>query len=101
MQNNESSRNQINNQETKTASVTKLDNQTNQNTKRLHVRVYCEAFYDSYIDVPKNMNLKDAFEYASEHTDEIPVTNITALDPSDSELDPEDLNNETHTYFEQ
>lgn len=67
--------------------------------KRLHVRCYYDSFCDTYIDVPKDMNLTDAFQYASENCQELPITNITPLEDS-AELDLDDSDNSKHTYFE-
>lgn len=68
------------------------------NTKILHLRVYCQAFYDSTIEVPEDMDLETAFRYAEEHIDEIPMTNMEYISDSD-EVDSEDLDNKKYTYF--
>ena len=68
--------------------------------KTLHVRVWCQASYESEIQVPSDMTLDEAFAYAKDHIHEIPVTTLEYLPDSD-ELDDEDINNEIHTYFEE
>ena len=40
--------------------------------KRLNVTVQCMAVYNSSIEVPDNMTLEEAIEYAKKHLDEIP-----------------------------
>lgn len=67
-------------------------------TKTLHVRVWCQASYDSEIQVPADLSLKEAFKYASEHLDEIPLTQLEYLPDSDS-LDENDLDNPHATSF--
>ena len=58
------------------------------NTKRLNVTVTCMAVYNSGIDVPENMTLEEAIQYAKEHIGEI---NIGALEyvPDSDQLDEE------------
>lgn len=59
-------------------------------TKKLKLRVWCEAYYDTELEVPENMTLEQAYAYAEEHLDEVPLTNLEYLEDSDN-LDPEDL----------
>ena len=40
--------------------------------KRLNVTIQCLAVYCSGIDVPDDMSLEEAIEYAKEHIKEIP-----------------------------
>lgn len=61
-------------------------------TKTLRIRVWCQASYDSEIQVPAELSLEEAFAYASEHLDEIPVTQLDYLPDSDN-LDENDLDN--------
>lgn len=68
------------------------------NTRRLHVRVYVDASYDSELDVPANLNLQDAITYAEEHIDEIPLTTLNYVPDSD-EIDPEDRYNSNAFFF--
>lgn len=70
-----------------------------QNKKDLYLRVWCQAFYQSKLPVPEDLTLSEAFEYAKDHIDEIPLTELTYLPDSDN-LDDEDLNNQIHTYFD-
>ena len=76
-------------------------NEPNKNTetKTLKVRVYAEAYYDSEIQVPANLDKKAAFEYAKEHIDEIPLTTLNYLPDSDN-IDDADLDNNMHAYFD-
>lgn len=71
----------------------------NTETKTLKIRVYAQAYYDSEIQVPINLDKKSAFQYAKDHIDEIPLTNLEYLSDSD-ELDNADLDSSTHTYFD-
>lgn len=41
--------------------------------KRLEVTVTCTATYQSYIDVPDEMTLEEATEYANDHIDELDI----------------------------
>lgn len=56
--------------------------------KTLSVRIWCQAWYDSEIEVPDGMTLKEAVEYAKEHIEEIPLKGLEYLPYSD-ELDEE------------
>ena len=55
--------------------------------KTLNVTVICKAVYNSSIEVPDNMTLEEAIDYAKEHTNEIPTDEIEWL--SDIEVDTE------------
>lgn len=57
--------------------------------KKLTVKVWCEASYTSEIDVPDDMTLEEAYEYACDHLDEIPLGELEYLPYSDS-IDSED-----------
>lgn len=56
--------------------------------KRLNVTVTCMAFYNSGIDVPDEMILEEAIEYAKEHINEIPIGELEWIPDSD-EIDEE------------
>ena len=56
--------------------------------KRLNVTATCMAFYNSGIDVPDEMNLEEAIEYAKEHINEIPIGELEWIPDSD-EIDEE------------
>lgn len=56
--------------------------------KRLNVAVTCMAVYNSSIEVPKEMTLEEAIEYAKEHINEIPLGEMEYISDSD-ELDEE------------
>lgn len=56
--------------------------------KRLNVTVQCMAVYCSSIDVPDEMTLEEAIEYAKEHINEIPLGVMEYVSDSD-ELDEE------------
>ena len=56
--------------------------------KRLNVTVTCMAIYNSGIDVPDEMILEEAIEYAKEHINEIPIGELEWLPDSD-EIDEE------------
>ena len=42
-------------------------------TKTLEVNIWCNAAYKTKIEVPEDMSLEDAIEYADEHLEEIPI----------------------------
>ena len=56
--------------------------------KRLNVTVTCMAVYNSGIDVPDEMILEEAIEYAKEHINEIPIGELEWIPDSD-EIDEE------------
>ena len=56
--------------------------------KRLNVTVQCMAVYNSSIEVPDNMTLEEAIEYAKKHLAEIPCGELEYISDSD-ELDEE------------
>ena len=56
--------------------------------KRLNVTVTCMAVYCSGIDVPDEMTLEAAIEYATKHIDEIPIGELEWISDSD-EIDEE------------
>ena len=56
--------------------------------KRLNVTVTCMAIYNSGIDVPDEMILEEAIEYAKEHINEIPIGELEWIPDSD-EIDEE------------
>lgn len=51
--------------------------------KRLNVTVTCMAVYNSGIDVPDEMTLEEAIEYAKEHINEIPIGELEWVSDSD------------------
>lgn len=55
--------------------------------KTLKVSMICMAVYRSSIEVPDNMTLEEAIEYAKKHTDEINTGEMEWI--SDIELDEE------------
>jgi hypothetical protein len=67
-------------------------------TKKFHVRVWCQASYDSEIEIPANLTFKEACQYAEDHIDEIPLTTLEYLPDSD-EIDHEDFDNKNAFYF--
>ena len=56
--------------------------------KKLNVTVTCMAVYNSSIDVPDEMTLEEAIEYAKEHINEINIGELEYIADSD-ELDEE------------
>lgn len=56
--------------------------------KKLNVTVNCMAIYNSYIEVPDNMNIEEALQYAKEHISNIPLGVLEYIPDSD-ELDEE------------
>lgn len=63
-----------------------------QATRPFKVCVYCQAYYKTEIDVPANLTKEEAFAYAKEHLQDIPITELEYIPDSD-ELDDEDLEN--------
>lgn len=51
--------------------------------KRLNVTVQCMAVYNSGIDVPDDMSIEEAIEYAKQHLDEIPCGELEYISDSD------------------
>ena len=51
--------------------------------KRLNVTVQCMAVYNSSIEVPDEMTLEEAIEYARENLDEIPLGEMEYVPDSD------------------
>ena len=56
--------------------------------KKLHVTATCLAYYESSIEIPDNLNLEEAIEYAKKHIDEIPCGDLEYVSDSD-EIDEE------------
>lgn len=56
--------------------------------KTLNVTVQCMAVYNSSIEVPDDMSLEEAIEYAKNHLDEIPLEELEYVSDSDT-LDEE------------
>lgn len=56
--------------------------------KKLNVTITCEAVYCSSIEVPDNMELEEAIEYAKQHIKEIPLGKLEWIPDSD-EIDEE------------
>lgn len=56
------------------------------------IRVYCEAYYISDIEVPENFTHRQAWEYAKSHIDEIPIDELAYIEGSDN-IDDEDYDN--------
>lgn len=52
--------------------------------KRLNVTVNCLAVYCSAIDVPDELSIEQAIEYAKEHINEIPLGQLDYIPDSDS-----------------
>ncbi len=54
-----------------------------QDMKALEVSVTCMATYNSTIMVPKNLSLEEAIQYAKDHVNVIPVTELNYVSDSD------------------
>lgn len=57
--------------------------------KKLNVKVWCTCGYNSSIEVPDEMTLDEAIEYAKEHINNIPLGELVYIPESD------ELNEET------
>lgn len=51
--------------------------------KRLHLTIQCTATYESGIDVPDDMSLEDAVEYAKTHLKDVPLGVLEYVSDSD------------------
>lgn len=51
--------------------------------KRLNVTIQCMAVYNSSIEVPEEMTLEEAIEYAKNHLNEIPLEELEYVADSD------------------
>ena len=52
--------------------------------KTLNVTIVCQAVYNSHIDVPDEMTLEEAIEYAKKHLDECNIeTELEYISDSD------------------
>lgn len=51
--------------------------------KRLNVTVMCKTVYNSGIEVPDDMTLEEAIEYAKQHIQDIPVGELDWIENSD------------------
>lgn len=57
--------------------------------KTLNVTIVCQTVYNSHIDVPDEMSIEEAIEYAKNHLDECNIeTELEYISDSD-ELDEE------------
>lgn len=57
--------------------------------KTLNVGVFCSAYYNSSIEVPDDMSLEDAIEYAKEKIKELPIVNGLDYVEGSDEIDEE------------
>lgn len=57
--------------------------------KRLDITVNCMAVYNSFIDVPDDMNIDEAIKYAKEHLSDVPIPEGLEWVPDSDELDEE------------
>lgn len=51
--------------------------------KKLNVKVWCTCGYNSSIEVPDDMTLDEAIEYAKDHLSDIPLGELTYIPESD------------------
>lgn len=56
--------------------------------KRLNVTMQCLAVYNSSIEVPDNLTVKEAIEWTKRHLDKVPLGELEYIPESD-ELDEE------------
>ena len=57
--------------------------------KRLDITVNCMAVYNSFIDVPDDMDIDEAIEYAKEHLSDVPIPEGLEWVPDSDVLDEE------------
>ena len=55
--------------------------------KRLDITVNCMAVYNSFIDVPDDMTIEEAIEYAKEHLSDVPIPKGLEWVPDSDVLD--------------
>lgn len=67
--------------------------------KRLNVTVMCKAVYNSRIEVPDDMTLEEAIEYAKQHIQDIPVGELDWIENSD-EIDEDNCDFEEEVKIE-
>lgn len=51
--------------------------------KTLNITAQCLAVYNSSIEVPFDMSLEEAVQYAKDHIDEIPIGELEYISDSD------------------
>lgn len=51
--------------------------------KRLHLTIQCMAIYESGIDVPDEMDIEDAIEYAKKNLKDVPLGVMEYVSGSD------------------
>lgn len=51
--------------------------------KKLYVTIQCMAVYNSVIEVPDDLNIGEAIEYAKQHLDEAPLGALEYVRDSD------------------
>ena len=56
--------------------------------KTLGVTIWCQACYNSAIEIPDNLTKKEAIQYANDHIKDIPLGQLSYVEDSDS-LDEE------------
>lgn len=58
---------------------------------KLHLRCYMDACFNGTLEIPNKMDLKEAFEYATEHMDELKIdASSLSIIPGSETLDPYD-----------
>lgn len=57
--------------------------------KRLDITVNCMAVYNSFIDVPDDMDIDEAIKYAKEHLSDVLIPESLELVPDSDVLDEE------------
>lgn len=58
-------------------------------TKIFYVSINCMAYYNSWIEVPKDLSYEEAIEYAKEHIQDIPLGSPLEYVEDSDELDEE------------
>lgn len=58
---------------------------------KLHLRCYMDVCFNGTLEIPNKMDLKEAFEYATEHMDELKIdASSLSIIPGSENLDPDD-----------
>lgn len=76
-------------------------------TRKLSITATCRCYYNSTIEVPADLSLEDAIEYADKHLSEIPlgeldyVSNSDVLDKENCSFDDYDDDDEKNEEDEE
>ena len=61
-------------------------------TRTLNLSIDCRAYYNSHIEVPTDLTLNEAIEYARQRLDEVPIRGCVKYIPGYDALDVNNCN---------